>query len=61
MSQEEGPCAYCGTKTSSQDAYGLACKVCVKYFQENPTPPIAPPTGTVLVNLSIKKEKGKGK
>lgn len=29
---EIGPCAYCGEATTNQDAYGLACVDCLKFF-----------------------------
>lgn len=52
MELEIGPCAYCGTATSNQDDYGLACEYCVNFWLDNPTPPVPPPDGSVLINLN---------
>ncbi len=52
-STEEGPCAYCGHKTGNKDEYEqFACTFCLKFFEDNPTSPVPPPAGTVLINLN---------
>lgn len=52
MSNQSGPCKYCGEKTSNQDVYQeLSCKECEAFWDANPTPPVAPPEGSVLIPL----------
>jgi len=51
--QSSAPCKYCGSKTENLDQYGEhACQGCIEFFMVHPTPPVAPPEGSVLIPLA---------
>lgn len=54
-------CEVCGTAKEAdkvhRGTYGDICEYCENFFKENPTPPVPPPSGTILINLEKKPQK----